>query len=272
MDERIQGYVNLAAQLGISVGTKLVGAILLWFVGRLVIRGVLKFLGHNQELQSIDSTIASYVQSVVSVLLNILLVIAILSVFGIETTTFAGLLAAAGVAIGMAWSGLLANLAAGVFMIVLRPFKVGDFVNAGGVTGTVQSIGLFVTAIDTPDNVRSFVGNNKVFSDTIQNYSINKFRRVDLVAQLAHGADHQAAIQLLREKLAAIPHVAKSPAPQVEILDFNLAGPVLAVRPFVHNDHYWDVYFAANKIIREDLATLKLPVPAQHFLAPQAQL
>jgi small conductance mechanosensitive channel len=230
---------------------------------------VLKLLEKNTGLRKLDETIARYLHSVVSVLLNILLVLAILSVFGVETTTFAGLLAAAGVAIGVAWSGLLSNLAAGVFMVVLRPFKAGDFVTAGGVTGTVQTIGLFVTAIDTMDNVRAYVGNNKIFSETIQNYSANKVRRVDCVAQLAHGADHQAAIRLLREKIAAIPRVAADPAPQVEILEFTLAGPVLAVRPFCHTDDYWSVYFATNRIIREDLGKLNLPVPGQHFLLPQ---
>jgi small conductance mechanosensitive channel len=272
LDERFQRYIDMAVQLGIGVGTKILGAILLWIVGRLIIRAVLKLLERSTGLRKLDETVARYMHSVVSVLLNILLVLAILSVFGVETTTFAGLLAAAGVAIGVAWSGLLSNLAAGVFMVILRPFKAGDFVTVGGVTGTVQSIGLIVTAIDTMDNVRTFVGNSKIFSDTIQNFSANKVRRVDCVAQLAHGADHQAAIRLLREKLAAIPNVAKDPAPQVEILEFTLAGPVLAVRSFCHTDHYWDVYFAMNRIIREDLGTLKLPVPGQHFLMPQAPI
>jgi small conductance mechanosensitive channel len=114
------------------------------------------------------------------------------------------LIAAVGLAIGMAWSGLLANLAAGGFIIVLRPFKVGDFVTAGGVTGTVTEIGLFVTAINTPDNVLTLIGNNKIFGDTIQNYSHNAFRRVDLTAQLAGSADWKGAAVLLRQRIAAI--------------------------------------------------------------------
>ena len=108
--------------------------------------------------------------------------------FSVETTSFAAILAA-GIAIGMAWSGLLANFAAGAFMIVLRPFKVCDFVTAAGVTGTVKEIGLFVTAVVTPDNVLTMLGNNKIFSDTIQNFSANPYRRVDLKAQLAHSVD-----------------------------------------------------------------------------------
>ena len=109
----------------------------------------------------------------VSVVLNVALVVAILGFFGVETTTFAALIAAGGVAIGVAWGGLLANFAAGAFLVFLRPFKVGDFVTAGGVTGTVEAIGLFGTTINTPDNVHTIVGNNKIFSDTIQNFSAN---------------------------------------------------------------------------------------------------
>ncbi|MEB2559227.1 mechanosensitive ion channel family protein, partial [Burkholderia cenocepacia] len=157
-----------------------------------------------------------------------LLVIGILGYFGIQTTTFAALIAAAGVAIGMAWSGLLSNFAAGAFLIVLRPFKVGDFVTVGGITGTVKEIGLFATSLNTPDNVVTIVGNGKIFSDTIQNYTANPFRRVELKAQLAGSADHRAAIALLKEKVAAIPNVLTDPAVDVEILEFNLVGPVLA--------------------------------------------
>src|SRR5262249_31383799 len=158
--------------------------------------------------------------------------------------------AAAGVAIGMAWSGLLANFAAGVFLVILQPFKVGDFVTAGGTTGTVHEIGLFVTAVDTLDNVRTIVGNGKIFADTIQNFSHNAFRRVDLTAQLAHGVDANAAIAMLKARLAQIPNVMKDPAPDAEILTFTLAGPVLAVRPYCHNKDYWQVYFDTNRLIK----------------------
>ncbi|WP_437302203.1 mechanosensitive ion channel family protein [Sorangium sp. So ce388] len=264
MDERVQRYVDMGVALGVNLGGKIVGAILVWVIGRLVIRGVLSVMQRSAALKKLDVTLAHYLESATSVLLNILLIIAVLSVFGVETTTFASLLAAVGIAIGMAWSGLLSNLAAGIFMILLRPFKVGDAVTAGGVTGKVHSIGLFATTLDTPDNIRTIVGNSKIFSDTIQNFSTNPFRRVDCTAQLAHGADHEAAIERLKTRLALVPEVMKEPAPSVEILEFNLAGPVLAVRPFCHNDHYGTVFFATTKIIREELGKLGLPVPGQH--------
>jgi len=266
MNETVQKYVDTAIQLGMNIGVKILGALVLWIIGRIVVRAVLGVFDRSLSSRKLDETVAKYLHSVVSVLLNILLILAVLSVFGIETTTFAGLLAAAGVAIGVAWSGLLANLAAGVFMIVLRPFKTGDYVVAGGIEGTVHSIGLFVTVIDTPDNCRTFIGNGKVFADTIKNYSENKFRRVELVAQLSGAADVHKAIEVLRDKLKTIPNVAKSPAPDVDILTFNLSGPVLAVRPYCHTDHYWAVYFDTNKLINDEIGKLGFPAPANPII------
>ena len=187
-------------------------------------------------------------------------------------STFAALIAAAGVAIGMAWSGLMSNFAAGAFLVVLRPFKVGDFVTVGGVTGTVREIGLFATSLDTPDNVLTVVGNNKIFSDTIQNFTANPFRRVELKAQLAGTTDAMAAIALLKEKVAAIPNVLAEPAVDVEILEFTLVGPVLAVRPYCHNDNYWQVYFDTNRTIRDSFgaAGFAAPMPAQMVVMQNA--
>jgi len=262
METKFQGYLEIAMAYGLAVGTRLLGAILLWVVGRFVIRVLLRMLDRSTSLRKLDETLARYLHSVVAVLLNILLFASLLSVFGVDTTAFAGLLAAAGIAIGVAWSGLLSNFAAGVFMIVLRPFRAGDDVVAAGVAGKVHSIGLFVTAIDTADNVRTTVGNGKIFSETIQNFSTNPYRRVELRAQLAHGADHDAAIRVVREKLPQIPEVMKTPAPGAAIVDFTAAGPVLAMSAFCANAHYGAVHAAMVRLVLEDLAKLNLPVPA----------
>lgn len=261
-------YLDKALDLGIDVGKMIVGAILLWIIGRMVIRMVTRVTDKMLK-ERLDATVARYLGSALDILLNILLVIAVLSVFGVETTTFAGLLAAGGVAIGMAWSGLLGNFAAGIFLLVLRPFKVGDFVTIGGQTGTVIDIGMFVTSLDTLENVRVFVGNGQVLGGVIHNFSENDVRRVDLLAQLAHGADVDEAIRILRETVAAIPNVATEPAPDVHILEFNLAGPKLCVRPYTNNAHYWDVYFATNKAIRDELGKAGFEVPEEHFAITQ---
>ena len=228
----IEEYKDLVVKQGTDIGIKILAALVFWVVGRWLIHLVVRLVQTSLEHQKVDPTVLRYVGSVITVTLNIVLVIGILGYFGIQTTTFAALVAAAGVAIGMAWSGLLANFAAGAFLIVLRPFKVGDFVTIGGVTGTIREIGLFTTGLDTADNVYSIVGNGKIFSDTIQNYSTNSFRRVDLKVQLSGAADALAAMKLLKERLASVENVLDSPAVDAEILEFTLVGPVLAVRPY----------------------------------------
>jgi small conductance mechanosensitive channel len=256
---------NLANQ-GISIGLKVLGAIALWVIGVWLIGLCMRLLTRSLERQKVDTTHIRYVVSGVTVLLKVVLIVSILGYFGIQTTTFAALIAAIGIAIGMAWGGLLANLAAGAFLVFLKPFKIGDLISAGGVLGIVREIGLFVTTIDTLDNIRTYVGNNKIFSDNIQNFTINRFRRVDLLAQLSHGTDHNAAIKVLKERLIKIANVLSEPPPDVEILQFNLAGPVLAVRPYCHNDHYWQVYFDTNRLIRESFGEAGFAVPEQHLV------
>lgn len=261
----LQKYQDIVVQYAIEFGVKILAAVAFWVIGRLLISFVVGLVRSALEKQKVDPTALRYVGSIITVTLNVLLVIGILGYFGIQTTTFAALLAGAGIAIGMAWSGLLSHFAAGAFLIVLRPFKVGDFVTVAGVTGTIREIGLFATTLDTPDGIYTTIGNNKIFAETIQNYTNNPFRRVDLKAQLAGSTDPAAAIVLLKEKIAAIPNVLPTPAVDVELLEFNLVGPVLAVRPYCHNDHYWQVYFDTNLTIRNsfDEAGFAAPMPAQ---------
>src|SRR5215467_5281179 len=219
-----------------TVGLQIVGAVVLYIVGRWLISLVIGTLQRLLHRQQIEPTVLRFVGNAISVLLNMTLVVAILGYFGVQTTTFAALIAALGLAVGTAWAGLLANFAAGAFLLVLRPFKVGDFISAGGVTGSVHEIGLFVTSFDTPDNVRTYIGNSKIFSDTIQNFTVNPYRRVELTAQISGAADPRLAIARLAERMASIPNVCKTPSPEVTIISFTAFGPVLAVRPSCHND------------------------------------
>ena len=253
---------NFLSTQGADFGLKLMGALAAWIIGRWLIGMALRLLGAGlQRGGKVDQTLANYLTSIISVLLNIVLILAILDIFGVKTTSFAALLAGAGLAIGTAWGGLLTHFAAGVFMQVLRPYKVGDFVTAGGITGTVKELGLFGTTLITPDNVITIVGNNTVFSGSIQNFSVLPHRRVDCLAKVANGVNVQDAIARLRTAVAAIPNVATSPAPDIEILQFTPDGPLLCVRPYTHTDHYWQVYFDTHKAVVETFGAAGYPVP-----------
>jgi small conductance mechanosensitive channel len=246
-------------------GMKVLGALAAWFIGRYLIRLALRMMQHALTRHRIDATLQEYAAHILNVVLTVTLVVAILGYFGVETTSFAALLAAVGIAVGAAWAGLLSNFAAGALLIILRPFNVGDFVKVGGVEGTVKAIGLFSTTMMTPDNVTTFIGNGKIAADTIQNYSMSPWRRVDRTAQLAHTVDTLDAIRRLKQALANVPNVRNQPAPDIEIIDFNARGPLLAVRPYTHSDHYWQVYFDTNRAIAETFGTAGYPVPEEHI-------
>lgn len=240
---------------------KITGAILLYMVGRWLISFAISMTSRVLTARNFDPTLQRYIANILAVVLNIVLVVAILGYFGVETTSFAALLAGVGLAVGAAWSGLLGNFAAGAFLIIFRPYKVGDYVIAAGIEGTVTEIGLFNTVITSPDNIQTIVGNGKVSNDTIKNFTTHSYRRVDRTAQLAFGVDALKAIALLKPALAKIPNVLADPAPDVEILDFNERGTVLAVRPYCNTMHYWQVVFDTNKLIASTFGTAGFPPP-----------
>ncbi len=252
-----------------ELGIKILAAIAFWVIGRWLIGRVIALMGAAMNRNHLDPTLAKYLGSIVAITLNIALVLGILGYFGVQTTSFAALLAGAGVAIGAAWSGLLGNFAAGAFMLILRPFKVGDFVEVGGVVGTVHELGLFGTTIITPDNVIALVGNSKIFSDTVRNFSALPVRRVDRTAQLAGSVDPIDAIARLKAALGKIPNVAASPAPDVSLLDMNLVGPVIAVRPYTSNANYWQVYFDTNEAIVRTAREAGWPAPTPSQIVRQ---
>jgi small conductance mechanosensitive channel len=230
---------------------KLVGAVALWIAGGWLIQLAMRILRKSLRHSSLDVTVVGYLINILAAVLRVILVVAILGFFGIQTASFAALLAGAGVAIGAAWSGMLGNFAV----------SVGDFITAAGVTGTVEEIGMFVTSLLAPDNVRNIVPNGKLFGDTIQNFSVHSFRRVELVAQLDNSADVARAIALLREGLQRVPNQFEGMTADVEVLEFSERGPRLAVRPYTHTSNYWQVYFDTNRMIVEVLGNNGFPVP-----------
>ena len=268
MNFDLDNMLATASTLLTAFGLKIVGAIVAWLIGRWLIKLAVRVMGAGLTRQHIDATLVRYVGNIVSVALTIGLIVALLGYFGFETTSFAALVAGVGVAVGAAWAGLLANFAAGAFLVVLRPFRVGHYIKVAGIEGTVTEIGLFATTLSTPDHVAVFIGNNKVFGDTIHNYSTSPTRRVERTAQLAHSVDVSDAIARLKEAIVKIPNVAKTPEPVVEIVDFTNRGPVLAVRPYTHNDNYWQVYFDTNKAIVQTFGDAGYAIPSDVVSQP----
>lgn len=238
---------------------KIAVAMLIWTVGRWIVNLIISMTLKALNARHIDATIQQYASTVLRILLYIILVGGIMGYVGIETASLAGLLAGAGLAIGMAWGGMLQNFAAGALLVVLRPFGVGDEVTIGEYEGIVVDIGLFMTTIYTWDRVHTFLGNNDVLGGPIRNHSRNKVRRVQLNAQLSYGADYRAAIDYYREKVAEIPDALSDPKPLIELIGLPPEGPLVSVRPYATPDKFWDVWFATVRIIEDSRAAAIQP-------------
>ncbi len=244
-----QTAIETARMIAVEFGLKVVGALLLWWIGRWLIGFGVRILTRALTSRDVDPTLQRYLASIVSVLLNIVLVIGILGFFGIETTSFAALMAAAGVAIGAAWAGLLSNFAAGAFLILLRPFKVGDAIEAGGTSGTVAEIGLFATRIVGGDHVSTLVGNSKLLGDNIRNLSATRFRNMERTVVVPTGMPLHPAIARLKASLAGIPHVLDDPAPDVVLVDLVDGGVQVRARLSAPTEHYGAVVDEVNRIV-----------------------
>ena len=253
----------------LTLGQQLLGAALAYMIGQWIIGLLVKLASASMNRRHVDPTLANYGVSTLKGALNVLLFISVLGVLGIQTASFAAIFVAFGLAIGTAMGGLLAHLAAGVFLMVLRPFRVGDFISAGGVTSTVTEIGPFATQINTPDNILTVVGNNKIFADNIQNFSHNPYRRMDLSRHFGADVDLRTLAADLKARLLEVPNVLATPAPDVEILEFRAGGPLVGIRPFTANAHYWQVYFDSNAVIAAYCDEKGLAAPEQAVVVRQ---
>lgn len=240
---------------------QLTAAIALYIVGRWVIWAMRALLRRAFEHRKLDPTLSKYIDESLGVILTILLVIAALGLLGVPTNSLAGLLAAAGVAVGVASSGLLSNVAAGIFMVALRPFKKGDTVKIGGILGSVQELGLFGTTLEAVDGSRVIVANAKAFADNIHNLSAVPHRRVEVKAQLPWGCDTTPLYEALRARLLLEPKILGTPVLMVETLEHNAVGPVATLRPYCQPSDYVEVLFLTQRILGEELRKAGINAP-----------
>ncbi|MDR1004449.1 MAG: mechanosensitive ion channel [Prevotellaceae bacterium] len=233
--------------VSISLGGRILAAVVIFIIGRFLISLINKLVAKLLERRKVDAGVQSFAKSLVNILLMILLIVAIVSKLGIETTSFAALLASAGVAVGMALSGNLQNFAGGLIILVLRPFKVGDYIECQGVSGSVREIQIFHTIMNTPDNKVVYVPNGALSGGTITNYSKEDLRRVDWVVGVEYGSDFDKVERTVRSVLADDKRILQTPAPYVALSTLNSSSVDVVIRAWVNSSDYWDVCHNFNK-------------------------
>jgi len=259
--EQVSSLSQKAYELGLEYVPKLALAIITLIVGLWMIRGVGKLLRMSMEKSKVDPTLIPFIASLVSWTLKALLFISVASMVGIATTSFIAVLGAAGLAIGLALQGSLANFAGGVLIMIFKPYKVGDLIETQGHLGVVKEVQVFNTIITAPENKQIIVPNGAVSNGSIINYTAEKMIRVDLVVGIAYDADIEKAKSVLMEILTGHDKVMKDPAPFVGVIELGDSSVNLAVRPYCNPDHYWDVFFDINESMKIALDRNDISIP-----------
>ncbi len=247
--DKVQELIQQLTNWGISTGKQIIAALIIFLVGRLLISLVNKLVAKLLSRRHVDAGVQSFVKSFVNILLTILLIVAIISKLGVDTTSFAALLASAGVAVGMALSGNLQNFAGGLIILLFRPFKVGDFIECQGVSGAVKEIQIFHTILTSPDNKVIYVPNGGLSSGNIINYSREATRRVDWTFTFEYGEDYNKVESVINRLIAADERILNTPAPFVNLIALADSSVNVVVRVWVKSEDYWDVFFSMNKAV-----------------------
>jgi small conductance mechanosensitive channel len=244
-------------------GLKVIAAVAVFIVGRWIAKGLSKFAEKVMNKRQVDPTIVSFVVNMTYIALLVFVVLAALGQLGIQTTSFIAVIGAAGLAIGLALQGSLANFAAGFLMIIFRPFKVGDYIEGAGTAGTVEAIQIFTTQLRTPDNKTVIIPNGALTAGNITNWSAKGTRRVDLVMGIGYGDDIDKAKKIMADVLAKDERVFKDPAPKIALVELADSSVNFVVRPWVKSEHYWDVYFDTTEAIKKsfDAQGISIPFP-----------
>ncbi len=249
----------------VSFGFKIIKVLLVWFIGRWVTKRLISFVKMLMVKKNTNPSVQSFLASLLDVVLLIVLIVMIISIFGIDTSSFIALFASAGVAVGMALSGTLQNFAGGVMVLLFRPYKVGDYIEAQGQSGTVKEIQIFNTVLQTPDNKIILVPNGPLSTGIINNYSRESLRRVDFSFSISYGDDFEKAKSVLEKIIAADSRILKSPTPFIALGALGSSSIDITVRVWVNQADYWSVFFDTNKTVYETLPKSGLNFPYQTF-------
>lgn len=258
-----QVYMEKAVDLGMTYGPKVLLAILTLVFGSWVIKMIAGILGKMLKKANFDETLLPYLVGIASTMLKVLLYISVIGMLGVQTTSFIAVLGAAGLAVGMALQGSLSNFAAGVLILIFKPIKKGDLVEAGGVLGVVESIQPFVTVVLSPDNIVHYIPNSKIGSDVVKNYSVNQERRVDLTFGIGYSDDIDKAREVFERVAKACPKALSHIGPDVFVSELADSSVNFAVRPYCKPEDYWDVYIYMFENVKKELdkAGISIPFP-----------
>jgi len=248
-----------------TYGIKIIGAIIILILGRIVAGIGRKLVSRMLEKSQTDPSIIAFVGSLTYFLILIFAILAALAKFGIQTASFVAIIGAAGFAVGFALQGSLANFAAGILILVLRPYKVGDWIDSAGVAGSVKEIQLFTTILASGDNIKIMVPNGKIFGDVIKNVSGYDTRRVDLVMGIGYSSDIQKAYDVMMNQIKGDDRILSDPAPQIAVAELADSSVNFVVRPWVKKEDYWSVKFDLTRKIKEafDENGIEIPFPQQ---------
>lgn len=253
--------IETASELVVQWGLKVVGAVVVLIVGRMLaamLRGMVRKALTKKE---VDATLVPFLSNLIYYLALAVVMIAVLGLFGIQTTSLVAVLGAAGLAVGLALQGTLSHFAAGVMLLIFRPFRIGDVVEVGGTVGKVEEIGIFTTTLKSPDNIKITVPNSQIYGDTIRNYNGYETRRVDLVMGISYDDDIDRAIETMDRIIRSDDRVLADPAPQIAVAELADSSVNLIVRPWCNGADYWDVKFDLTRRFKEELEAAGCSIP-----------
>ena len=261
--DKASQLIEMGKDLALQYGIKLIAAIAIFIIGKMVANWLKKFIIRVMTKGGVDKIIIGFTSSIAYIAMLAFVVVAALGQLGIQTTSFIAILGAAGLAIGLALQGSLSNFAAGFLMIIFRPFKVGDFIEAAGVAGKVNAIHIFTTTLTTGDNKTIIIPNSKIGNDNIVNYSTQPTRRVDLTIGVAYDADLKKVRDILEDIISKDERILKDPPHQIAVSELADSSVNFVVRLWVESADYWNVFFDANETvkIRFDEAGIGIPFP-----------
>nr|WP_299388964.1 mechanosensitive ion channel domain-containing protein [Allomuricauda sp.] len=263
--EKAQEWINYGLDLAKEFGPKLVTAIIIYIIGSWIIKKITSATRKVMSKSKYEESLQKFLLNLISWTLKVFLIILVISRLGVDVTTFAAVIAAAGLAIGLALQGSLSNFAGGVLLMIFKPYRIGDLVEAQGVLGVVKEIEIFTTKLTTPENKLAIVPNGAMANGNIVNYSAEGKIRVDTVIGVGYGEDIKKTKEVLLKVLTSNPQVLQDPAPSVNVMELADSSVNFAVRPFCKPEDYWDVYFSTyeNCKLALDEAGIEIPYPHQ---------